>query len=99
MKYYVRDSTIGQIVEKNSVLELVAYLEEVCKRHFKQSRAVYMDEMISLGHGYDDNDGMYFTERMSTTFDIGVVQGSDVYHRTNIHEYARNKFFKTETGD
>lgn len=99
MKYYVKDSTIGKIIERNSVLELVAYLEEVCKRQFKQSRASYMDEMVSLGHGYDDENGMYFTERMSESFDIGVKSGIGGYQRTNIHEYARNLHYKDEMGD
>ena len=99
MKYYVKDSTIGKIVERNSVLELVSYLEEVCKRKFKQSRTSYMDEMVSLGHGYDDENGMYFTERMSDSFEIGIKKDKNSYYRTNIHEYTRNTFYKNEMGD
>jgi len=99
MKYYIKDSTVGKIIEKDNVLELVTYLEEVCQRHFKKSRKSYMDDMISLGYGYDDVNGMYFTERMSEIFDIGVKRNDSVYYRTNIHEHARNLHYKEEMGD
>lgn len=99
MSYYIKDTTVGEIVETGNVLEMVSYLEEVCKRFHKKSRASYMDDMISLGHGYDDKNGAYFTERMSEHFDIGVKRTDGSLVRTNIHEHARNVFYRNETGD
>jgi hypothetical protein len=99
MSYYIKDTTIGEVVQKNTLQEFVLYLEQVCVRYNKKSRAVFMDDMISIGHGYDDLEGAYFTELMSLTFDIGVCRKDGKLVRTNIHEHSRNIKYRTQMGD
>ncbi len=99
MSYYIIDSTIDKVVQKNTLQEFVTYLEHVCVRHNKKSRTVFMNDMISIGHGYDDPEGAYFTELMSLTFDIGVCRSDGKFVRTNIHEHSRNVKYRTQMGD
>tara|TARA_R110000868_G_scaffold9602_13_gene47340 strand:- start:1694 stop:1996 length:303 start_codon:yes stop_codon:yes gene_type:complete len=98
-RYYIKDDLNKQVVFKQTVPEVVSYLETICQRIHRQSRKNYMDEMVSLGHGYDDNQGAYFTELMAKTVDIGIVTKDGRLKRCNIHEHARNQKFKTEMGD
>jgi hypothetical protein len=58
-----------------------------------------MNEMASLGYGYDDPDGSNFIQLMSDEFETGVVHSSGKLVRTNIHEYARNVKYRNEYGD
>ena len=99
MSYYIKDTTINKIIYKKNVQEVVKHLEEVCKRFHRKSRNIYMDEMISLGHGYDDDQGVYFTELLSADFDIGVVKKDGKHLKCNIHEHARNIKYRNEMGD
>jgi len=99
MSYYIKDTTINQIIYKNNLQDVVKHLEEVCKRYHRRSRSSYMNEMISLGHGYDDDQGTYFTELLGADFDIGVVKRDGKHVRCNIHEHARNVKYRNEMGD
>lgn len=98
-RYYIKDDINKQLVYKQTVPEVVSYLETLCPRIHRQTRKDYMVEMVSLGHGYDDNQGAYFAELMSKSVDFGIVTKDGRLKRCNIHEYARNQKFKTEMGD
>lgn len=98
-RYYIKDDTTKQVVYTQTVPEVVSYLERMCQKIHRQTRKDYMVEMVSLGHGYDDNQGAYFTELMAKNVDIGIVTKDGRLKRCNIHEHARNQKFKTEMGD
>ena len=99
MSYYIVDKTINGVVQKNTVQEIVQYAEQLCEKYYKRSRKSYMDEMASIGHGYDDPTGMNFIQLMSDTFETGVIKSSGKLVRTNIHEHMRNVKYKNVMGD
>jgi hypothetical protein len=99
MNFYIKDTTISSSpFIYNNVNDVVKHLEGTVKRRFNKTRAEYMQHIIELGHGYDDGDGVTFTNSLSEYFDIGVVR-VDKYIRTNIHEYVRNVRWRNEMGD
>lgn len=58
-----------------------------------------MDEMISLGHGYDDNDGENFTSLLSNQIEMGRILPDGRYKMCSIHEHARTEKYRDEMGD
>jgi len=86
-KLYIQDSTIGQYVTFNTVPELVAYLNNMIPRAFKISRHEYVQNLIDLGHGYDDPQGVMITRAMSDQFNVGVIRNGN-YMRTDIHDLS-----------
>jgi len=96
MKFYILDSTIGKYVTFNTVTELVSYFNFLIPRAFKQSRQEFVQNLIDLGHGYDDPKGIMLTRALSEQFNIGVVRDGS-YMRTDVH--AINNFQKAEYGD
>ena len=96
-KFYIQDPTLGQqkYVTFNTVPELVNYLNTMIPRAFKISRAEYMQNLIDLGHGYDDRDGVTLTRAMADQFNIGLVKNG-TYVRTDVH--TANAFEKEEYG-
>ena len=98
-RYYIKDDINKQLVFKQTVQEVVSYLETLCPRIHRQTRKDYMVEMVSLGHGYDDDQGAYFTELLGADFDIGGVKRDGKHVKCNIHEHARNVRYRNEMGD
>lgn len=96
MRYYVNDPTIGRYAHFDSVQEVVSYLENMLQRAHNISRKDYMENLISLGYGYDDPAGAYFTRSMRENFDIGVIRDGR-YVKTDIHN--TENFNKPEFGD
>jgi len=96
MKYYIQDNTIGQAVYFENVADLVTYLEGLSKKSFNLTRNQFMDTLVSLGHGYDDNDGVVFTRAMSEHFNIGIIK-NDKHVLCDVH--AASSFNKEEYGD
>jgi len=94
-KLYIQDSTIGQYVTFNTVPELVAYLNALIPRAFKISRSEYVQNLIDLGHGYDDEQGVMLTRAMADQFNIGIIRDGN-YVRTDVHTAAA--FQKEEFG-
>ena len=94
-KLYIQDSTIGQYVTFNTVPELVAYLNALIPRAFKISRSEYVQNLIDLGHGYDDENGVMITRAISDQFNIGIIKDGN-YIRTDVHTAA--SFQKEEYG-
>ena len=99
MSYYIIDKTINEVIAKNTVQEIVKYAEQLCEKYYKRTRKSYMDEMISIGHGYDDPEGHTFIQLMSDNFETGVIKSSGKLVRTNIHEHMRNSKYKDVMGD
>ena len=99
MKYFIKDTTIDKIVILDSLSQTVSYLETLCKKTLRKSRKQFMDEMVALGHGYDDDNGAYFTQLMSEKFQVGVQNDKGKLVKTNIHEATRNNKFRNEMGD
>lgn len=95
-KFYIHDSTIGRYVTFDTVPELVNYFNFLIPRAFKQSRQEFVQNLIDLGHGYDDPRGVMLTRVLSEQFNIGVVSNGS-YMRTDIH--AITNFQKAEYGD
>lgn len=99
MKYYIKDTTINKIVYFEDINNIVPYLEQLCKKTFNQDRKTWMFEMQTLGHGFDDAQGIYFTELMTGYFDVGVLRDDGRHIKTNVHELQRNLKYRNEMGD
>ncbi len=99
MKYFIKDTTTNQLIIVDTLPQAVNYLENLCKKTLRKSRKQFMDEMVSLGHGYDDDSGAYFTQLMSEKFQIGIQKDNGKLVKTNIHEATRNYKFRNELGD
>ncbi len=87
-KLYIQDSTIGKYVTFNTVPELVAYFTSLIPRAYKISRTEYVQNLIDLGYGYDDPQGVMLTRAMSDQFNIGIIRGNN-YVRTDVHTLAQ----------
>ena len=96
MTYYTQDPTIGKYVQFNNVSEVVAYLETMVQKIHGMNRKQYMQNLIELGYGYDDPQGVTFTRSLSEEFNIGVVKDGK-YVKTDIH--AVHSYMKPEFGD
>ena len=99
MSYYIKDTTINKVITFNDINETVNYLENLCIKKNRKSRKDFMYDMSELGHGYDDPQGINFTNLMSDHFEVGALKKDGKLVRTNIHELARNNKYRTEMGD
>lgn len=98
MKYYIHDTTIGnKYVYFNTVNELVNYFNVLIPRKHKVSKSSYVQHLLELGHGYEDQDGVMLTRALAEQFNIGVVRNNNQHERTDIHEASR--FLKEEYGN
>ena len=93
--FYIQDSTIGKYVTFNTVPEVVSYLKNMIPRAFNMSKDSYIQNLLDLGYGYDDADGVMITRAMADQFNIGIVK-DNTYVRTDIHTAAA--FEKEEYG-
>jgi hypothetical protein len=83
-KLYIQDSTIGRYVTFETVPQLVSYLNAMIPRAYKMSREEYVQNLIDLGYGYDDPQGVMLTRAMADQFNIGIIKNS-AYVRTDVH--------------
>jgi len=99
MKYYLVDTTISNSpLFFESLDSVVRHLEGSVKRKFGITRKEYMNNLIDLGYGYDDEHGSTFASSLSEYFNMGVVRdGRSV--RTNIHEATQHSKYRKESGD
>jgi len=95
-KFYIFDSTVGRYVTFNTVPELVAYFNFLIPRAFKMSRKEYVQNLVDLGYGYDDAQGVMLTRVLSEQFNIGIIRDNAPI-RTDVH--AVSNFQKAEYGD
>lgn len=98
-KYYIKEPAGKSVFYCNTVPEVVGTLEQLCRKITRQDRKAFMLEMVSLGHGYDDPHGAYFTELMADKVEIGVFGKDGRHKRCNVHEHARNAKYRNEMGD
>jgi hypothetical protein len=99
MKYYIKDTTLGKdALFFNNLTEVVKHLEGTVQRKFRQTRKQYMQNLIDLGHGYDDSDGKNFTEALSKVVEIGLQKPHGLV-RCNVHEATNHSRYRTESGD
>lgn len=98
IKYYIFDTTLPKpdYIFFDSISATVSYLEKLVQKVFHKTRKQYMDEMSSLGHGYDDNTGEYFTQILSEYINIGIVKNNKPV-KCNIHQ--AQKYRQSEYGD
>ena len=94
--FYVKDPTTKKMVTFEEYPAVVRYLEGTIQRLKKQTRAEFMTDMVALGHGYDDYDGVQFVKLLSEAVDLGVVRGNRTV-RCDICDVAM--FNKPEFGD
>jgi len=99
-KFYIIDTTQRKepFIFEN-VQGLVQHLEGTVQRKFKQTRSVYMQNLIDLGYGYDDPQGRTFTESMRTIFNIGIVGKDGRLKNCNVHDVVHYSKYRTEMGD
>ena len=99
-KFYIIDTTLSRepLIFEN-IQSLVSHLEGTVKRKFKQNRNQYMQNLVDLGHGYDDKDGKNFTESMRTIFNIGIVGKNGSLKNCNVHDVAHYSRYRNEMGD
>lgn len=98
-RYYIKDTTNNTTVYIETVSDVVAYLENLCKQLTGHNRTNFMLEMVSLGHGYDDTNGANFTELMAEKVEIGLVGQNGRFKRCNVHEHTRNVKYRDVMGD
>ena len=99
-KFYIIDTTQrNEPFIFENVQGLITHLEGTVKRKFGQTRSNYMQNLIDLGHGYDDREGRTFTESMRTIFNIGIVSKGGILKNCNIHDVAQYSKYRTEMGD
>ena len=97
IKFYVQDTTIGRFVYFDKLNDLVNYLgNELVPRATGGTRGQFVQNLIDLGHGYDDRDGVMLTRALSEKFNIGVVKNNQ-HVRTDVHVSTR--FLSNEYGD
>ncbi len=100
MRYYIIDNTIRkEPFIYNSVNEVVKHLETAVQHKFRKTRQQYMQNLIDLGHGYDDPQGKVFTQSLSEYFNIGTVRKDGTFVKGNIHEVEQYSKYRTEMGD
>lgn len=99
MSYYIKDTTIDKVVTFDDPNDVVNYLENLCRTKLRKTRKELMFEMESLGHGFDDRQGVNFTTMMGEYFEVGALKKDGRMVRTNIHELARNLKYRKEMGD
>jgi hypothetical protein len=84
-KFYIQDSTVNKYVYFDTVQELVNYLGSVTERAYNLTRQQYTQNLMDLGYGPDDRDGVTFTRALADQFNIGVVTKEGTHVKTDIH--------------
>jgi hypothetical protein len=100
MKYYIVDTTLGnKPIIFDNIIGLMNHLEGTVQRKFGQTRTSYMQNLVDLGHGYDDPQGKNFTESLRDSFNIGIVGKDNILKNCNIHDVNYYSKYRTEMGD
>jgi hypothetical protein len=77
----------------------VKHLEGTVQRRFNLTRKQYMQNLIDLGYGYDDDNGITFTQSLAEYFNVGVISKDNRLIKTNIHEASRNLKYLEQYGN
>ena len=86
-KFYIQDATINRYVTFDTLPELVKYINNMIPRAFNMSREQYVQNLIDLGHGYDDPEGVMVTRAISEEFNVGVIKNNTCV-KTDVHTAA-----------
>ena len=98
MKYFVQDPHNKQFHYFDTIEGLIKYLEFLCQDVLKLTRAQYMDNLASLGHGYDDPKGVTFTQTLAADhFYMGAVKPDGQHYRCDVT--STSNFNQAEYGD
>ena len=99
MKFYIQDVTKNQFVYFGSVPEVVEYLDGMLQRAEGVDRTQYMQNLIDLGYGFDDPQGVTFTRSLkeNLNFNVGAVMKNGEHRKCDIHNIS--SFDKEEFGD
>jgi len=89
MKYYIQDSTLNKYVYFDTVPEIVKHLEEMVKRAMGLTRQQFTQNLVELGYGYDDADGVVFTRGMADQFNIGILNKEGKHIKTDIYNISK----------
>ncbi len=90
-KFYIQDSTLGnKYITFNTVPELVDYLKSLIPRAFGISKEAYIQNLLDLGYGYDDSDGIMLTRVLSENFNIGIIRNGN-YMKCDVHDASNSK--------
>jgi len=94
MKYYIKDTTIKQVVRLNTYIDVVRHLEGVCQRKFGKSRTSYMNDMVGLGYSPDDQNATQFVRLLSEAVEVGIIRDNNRMRTdiTNIERYSKPEF-------
>ncbi len=97
--YYVVDITIKKdnknpVIMFETIPGVVKYLEGMCQRQFKKTRAQYMNDVESIGHGADEPTGRSFYDQMEQYFNMGVIRDGKHPIKTNI--FQADAFLKSK---
>lgn len=99
MNYYIKDATDNNtILYANTVAEVVSHLEKMLFKKHRVTRKQYMQNLIELGHGYDDAEGRVFAEQLRNEFEFGVIK-QNRHVKCNIHDVEKYSKYRAEMGD
>lgn len=98
MIFYVRDKTLQPPQEKqfDAYPKLVAHLDQMCQRAYKQTKKQRTQLLEECGHGTDDYNSTLFVRSMQEAFEIGVIRDG---RRTQCDVTTLVAFQKPEYGD
>jgi hypothetical protein len=102
--YYIVDSTVKENGKNpvrlfSTVPGVIKHLEVMCKRQFNRTRAQYMTDVESIGHGGDEETGRAFYDQMEQYFNMGVIRGGKEPVKTNIFQADAFSKIKNEHGN
>lgn len=95
MKLYIIDSTLNnKIVTFNGYNSFITYLEEMLLRRDKVNRKIKMNELASIGYGYDDSNSVTFVRYMAESINMGVIRENNLVKCDvpNIILYQKDEF-------
>ena len=90
-----KNQKILKAEELNEGFEAVKIANKTLKRN-PERQYQYVQNLLDLGYGYDDRDGVMLTRAMADQFNMGVIK-NDTYVRTDVHTVAA--FQKEEYGN
>lgn len=100
--YYIKNRKTGELITVQSLSEVITCLENYIWVTFNKTRKEFMDDMVSLGYGYDDSNGIYLSQIMNKYLEMGAVYKTGtglVYKEGSVYEFEFAKKHKDETGD
>lgn len=72
--FYVKDTTVAphKLARFQTYKGLVNYLEDMCKRAYRQDKKQRTQLLEEIGYGADDHNSTLFVRSMQEKFEIGT---------------------------